>query len=143
MHSVSFLFKKTIKNKAQLSFKSKSVKYSLTSVNPCLYNNTLLNFLTLRKLDYMSSAIAYKNRFLRSQATVSLRMAGMFTLDGNKLRAIKTVNLYYLYFLRAYNDVQVSSDFFDALNFQKYDFSEFKNLYDSYELFKDFNRAFL
>jgi len=91
----------------------------------------------------MSTAISYKNRFLKSQATVSLRMAGMFTLDGNKLRAIKTVNLYYLYFLRAYNGVKVPSDFSNALNFQKYDFSEFKNLYDSYELFKDFNRAFL
>jgi hypothetical protein len=29
------------------------------------------------------------------------------------------------------------------MNFQKYDFSEFKSLYDSYELFKDVNRAFL
>jgi len=132
-----------VKTKAKHLRMQKSMEYSTVTYNTCSYNNTLLNFLTLRKLNLLSTAIAYKNRFIGLQSTVSSRMAGMFTLDGNKMRATKTFNLYYLYFLRAYNKVNVPSDFFISMNFQKYDFSEFKSLYDSYELFKDVNRAFL
>lgn len=137
------LLKQSIKSKTKQLNKKKNAEQSTIVSNTCSYNNILLNFLTLRKLDILSTAIAYKNRFIGLQSTVSSRMAGMFTLDGNKMRAIKTFNLYYLYFLRAYNNVNVPSDFFIALNFHKYDLSEFKSLYDSYELFKDVNRALL
>lgn len=138
-----FFLKKFIKTEAKHLHTRKSIEYVSVAYSPCAYNNTLLNFLTLRKLNLLSTAIAYKNRFIGLQSTVSSRMAGMFTLDGNKMRATKTFNLYYLYFLRAYNKVNVPSDFLTSMNFQKYDFSEFKSLYDSYELFKDVNRAFL
>lgn len=137
------LLKQSIKSRTKQLNKKKNAEQSTIVSNTCSYNNILLNFLTLRKLDILSTAIAYKNRFIGLQSTVSSRMAGMFTLDGNKMRAIKTFNLYYLYFLRAYNNVNVPSDFFIALNFHKYDLSEFKSLYDSYELFKDVNRALL
>ena len=111
--------------------------------NHTVNTNMLLNFLSLKQTNTMSTAISYKNRFLKSKATFGNRLASMYTLDGKKLTSLKLVYKYYVDFLRVYQGLRLDSSIVSDIGLKSFDLNEFDFLYKTYDLFKDINRAFL
>lgn len=129
--------------KKLLKITRNSISFSKINTKNTNNTNMILNFLNLKQTNISSTAISYKNRFLKYKATFSNRLASMYTLDGNKNRSLRLVFKYYLDFLRAYQGLKLPSDVILDLNLQKLNLDEFDFLYKTYDLFKDINRAFL
>jgi len=104
-------------------------------------SNFLINFLSLRKIKHISSAVHYKNRFLLNKRSSKLQFIGLILNNGYKLRYLKTVNSSYKNFLYYFHSINVLSKYHKIFNSYDFNTDEFTTLYKSFSLFKDWSQV--
>jgi hypothetical protein len=105
--------------------------------------NLIVNTLFFKKIEYVSSAIAYKNRFLLGKRSSKFQFIGLFLNKGYKIRTLKLINTVYLSFLHKYHGLTVIDAFSKYITIDNNEMGEFINLYNSFTLFKDWSRALI
>lgn len=101
----------------------------------------VLNMLYFRKLITVSTAIAYKNRFLLSKRNTRHQLVGLLQYKGQAATLKRAVSMSYVFFLRFFRGVKLPEFFSDYYNRELLDLGEFSSLYASYALFRDLPRA--
>lgn len=104
-------------------------------------NVNVLNMLYFRKLITVSTAIAYKNRFLLCKRSTRHQLVGLLQYKGQAATLRRAVGMSYVFFLRFFRGIKLPEFFNDYYSRESMDLGEFSSLYASYALFRDLPRA--
>lgn len=97
--------------------------------------------LYFRRLITVSTAIAYKNRFLLAKRTTKHQLTGLLQYKGERITLFKAIGFCYTVFLRFFRGLKIDPKYSAFLNTDFLDLGEFASLFASYPLFRDFSRV--